>query len=112
MISGTLSKKVRMKQGLPQGSVWAPLLFAFYISDMLDRVINSVKFKFADDATIYAEADNKVSLLQTMQSGIEEVKKWTDKWRFKINCNRNKTELIAVNFKPDESDKLWLGDKN
>ena len=99
------------KIGLPQGSVLAPLLFAFYISDMLNG-INSAKFKYADDATIYCEAVNKDILLKNIQVEINMVKQWTDKWRFKINCGRNKTELVPVNFQPDEKDTLTLGNTN
>jgi len=52
--------------GLPQGSILAPLLFIFYIAEMLDET-NSEKYKFADDATLYTEQATKEAVTFEMQ---------------------------------------------
>ena len=54
MINGTLSKRVRMKQGLPQGSVLSPLLFLLFINDIGKDIPEDVQQSlFADDAALY-----------------------------------------------------------
>ena len=44
-----------------------------------------------------------------MQSVLDEIHKWTKKWRIVINCQKNKTEIICFNSpegKPPQSFKL------
>ena len=60
-INNTLSKRVRMKQGLPQGSVLSPLLFLLYINDIGKDVPEEVEhLLFADDASLVA-LDNNIN---------------------------------------------------
>ena len=55
VINGTRSKRVRMKQGLPQGSVLSPLLFILFINDITKDIPADVESPlFADDASLYA----------------------------------------------------------
>ena len=50
MVNGVLSKRVRMKQGLPQGAVLSPLLFLLFINDLVDAIPEGVECSlFADD---------------------------------------------------------------
>lgn len=95
--------------GLPQGSILAPLLFIFYIAEMLDETC-SEKYKFADDATLYSEQSTKEAAILAMQNDMNKLYDWVSKWRFKVNCQRGKTEMIAINFTPSESDSLFLGE--
>ena len=105
-----ISERRKCAIGLPQGSVLAPLLFAFYISDMLNNTI-SKKFKFADDATLYTDAANKYIIMENMQNDINRIYSWTKLWRFKVNCDKGKTELIGINFEPEDNDNIHLGNK-
>ena len=95
--------------GLPQGSILAPLLFIFYISEMLKEV-KSDKYKFADDASLFTEKSDKASAIKGMQEDMNLIYAWVKKWRFRINCQKGKTEIMAVNFNPLETDKLFMGE--
>ena len=54
-LEGRLSLQVQPKQGVPQGSVLSPLLFIFYIAEMLTNT-TGIKFKYADDSQILVSA--------------------------------------------------------
>ena len=55
-----LSSSRRFTQGLPQGSVLAPLLFLFYINDLASLLNgNAVVALFADDVSILTTAHKK-----------------------------------------------------
>ena len=67
-------------------------------------------YKFADDATLYSEQSTKEAAILAMQNDMNKLYDWVSKWRFKVNCQRGKTEMIAINFTPSESDSLFFGE--
>ena len=54
-LEGRLSHQVQPKQGVPQGSVLSPLLFIFYVAEMLTNT-TGIKYKYADDLQILESA--------------------------------------------------------
>ena len=101
-----------LEYGLPQGSALSPVLFRFYIHDLGESFVNkhcTDFYKFADDGTAKVSEVTLQYSLSTMQSVLDEIHKWTKKWRMVINCQKNKTEIICFNSpegKPPQSFKL------
>ena len=108
----TGSARLCLEYGLPQGSALSPVLFRFYIHDLGESFVNkhcTDFYKFADDGTAKVSEVTLQYSLSTMQSVLDEIHKWTKKWRMVINCQKNKTEIICFNSpegKPPQSFKL------
>ena len=86
--------------GLPQGSVLSPILFKIFLSDFLAEFKQRpdiAVFKFADDGTVKVASDNSQTCIETLNYVLEKLHIWTQKWRMKVNCNKNKTEIICFN---------------
>ena len=99
--------------GLPQGSILSPLLFIFYVSDMLQDATSDA-WKYADDASVLSVSPDKAISLRQIQNDLDLLLLWTNKWRFKLNCNKGKTEAIAINFDPATlgNNQLHFGNKD
>jgi hypothetical protein len=63
-----------MREGMPQGSVLAPLLFLFVIDDLQDclpEVLHSSLF--ADDSALWVHSPRKEDAVPVLQEGVREV---------------------------------------
>ena len=86
--------------GLPQGSVLSPLLFKIFVTDFLaelNQEPNISVYKFADDGTVKITADNSQLCIEKLSYVLKCLRSWTQKWHMKVNCDRNKTEIICFN---------------
>jgi hypothetical protein len=62
-VNGELSEPKPVISGIPQGSVFGPLLFVIYINDLPDVVCSNVLL-FADDTKIFRQVTTKDDALQ------------------------------------------------
>ena len=67
---GKLSKKEKLKSGVPQGSVLGPLLFIIFINDMCHLQLNSKKSIFADDTTLYCSGVSIQSIISFLEADL------------------------------------------
>ena len=97
--------------GLPQGSALSPMLFKFYINDLMDfkNLYNQQEgpsihtLKFADDATILILSEDASSGVSSFRTVCLNLDNWCSKWKMIINCNTNKTEYMV--FSTTEKDQ-------
>ena len=102
--NGTLSKSRKMNQGLPQGSVLAPILFLFYIDELAKIMPSDVTVSlYADDVSILASSRSKKEAEDQVQRAVDTVKSWSDRW--KLNLNGVKSEVST--FSLSNEDSAW-----
>ena len=80
--------------GIPQGSVIGPILFVIFINDMPAEVIVNFTKLFADDCKLYGTVDN--SPLNSMQSDLNNLVEWSQKWQ--LPFNKNKCKVMHFGF--------------
>ena len=108
-LNGHLSKSYIFKQGLPQGSVLAPLLFLFYINDLAESLPEDViAALFADDVTILSTAppppkgskESPFSEAQRIaQVAVDIVYKWSVEWKLSLNAGKSEVATFSTDSK-------------
>ena len=95
VINGASSPWLSVKSGVPQGSVLGPVLFLIYVNDLDDGLTCKVS-KFADDTKI----SSKVITTQekeALQSDLDRLSSWANKWQMKFNVSKCKVLHIGTN---------------
>jgi hypothetical protein len=96
LLNNVLSHIRPMKQGVPQGSVLAPLLFLFFIdsisADLPPEVFDAI---FADDVAIWTSDHSKEAALARIQTGVNKLADWAKKKKMLINCAKSEITFFA-----------------
>jgi len=74
--------------GVPQGSVLGPILYLIYIHD-LPQLPDNTTALFADDAAILAIAPSQALATNKLQTSLDAVFQWTQKWRIRLNPDKS-----------------------
>ncbi len=101
-MDGRRSRWRNQRNGLPQGSVLAPLLFNVYTNDQ-PSFENARRFIYADDLGIAAQSDSFEEVEATLTSCLTEIGQYYKTWY--LNANPSKTQICAFHLKNSEADR-------
>ena len=82
-IRGSFSYWLPVESGVPQGSLLGPVLFLFYINDLVEGLECPILL-FADDAKIFKEIrtpEDAAALSRDMR----RIQEWSEKWLLTFN---------------------------
>jgi hypothetical protein len=96
VIEGVSSPFLKVKTGVPQGSVIGPLLFILYVNGLPEVTKNSTFALFADDSKCY-RANQSPAGRDLLQTNLDSMHNWSISWQLKFNVS--KTLLLGVSRK-------------
>ena len=89
------SRLRRLKNGVPQGSVLAPLLFNIYTYDLPSMI--SRKFGYADDLALLHSSGNWKDLEGTLSQDMSTLSAYLQTWKLKLSHTKTVTEAFHLN---------------
>ena len=93
---GKSSSSVPVLSGVPQGSVFGPVLFLIYINDLPEYVSNSTVRLFADDTLLYLTIHNS-SDSDKLQEDLNNLERWESDWQ--MSFHPEECEVIHITTK-------------
>ena len=95
--NGTTGKTKLMKQGVPQGSVLAPILFLFYINNLAEILPDStINALYADDVSILAQHEDKEVAEAILQKSVNVVTTWSKEWKLSLNASKSEVSFFTL----------------
>jgi Reverse transcriptase (RNA-dependent DNA polymerase) len=91
----------RLNNGLPQGSVLAPILFNLYMADIPSTV--STQFQYADDIVLTYQAETFDECETILEEDIENLNRYFQRWR--LQPNPSKTEACVFHLNNHEANR-------
>jgi hypothetical protein len=89
--------KTLFRQGIPQGSVIAPLLFLLYIDDIAALMPTGVLISlFADDVAVYSSNKSLVEAEREVQSALNIIARWSEKWKLTISIDKCEASFFST----------------
>jgi Reverse transcriptase (RNA-dependent DNA polymerase)/Endonuclease-reverse transcriptase len=91
----------RLNNGLPQGSVLAPLLFSLYLADIPET--RSKQFQYADDIALTYQADSFADCESCLEADLDILKEYFERWR--LQPNPSKTESCVFHLSNHDANR-------
>jgi hypothetical protein len=73
-----------LNAGIPQGSVFGPLLYLLFTADLLISP-KTISATFADDTAVIATDNDPAIASSRLQTNLLTIQSWLAKWRMKAN---------------------------
>ena len=93
--------------GVPQGSIFGPLLFLIFINDIADNITSNIRL-FADDTMIYLTIEDANQTAQILNNDLEKINQWSKKWLVTFNADKTESILFSRKQKPTNFPDLYL----
>ena len=97
MVDGCRSKLVNVMSGVPQGSVFGPLLFLLYTSELF-YILENKLIGYDDDSTLIAVVPSpglKVAIAESLVRDLVKVNEWCHLWGMKLNASKTKIMIVS-----------------
>ena len=100
----TVSPDLHVISGIGQGTILGPLIFIFYINDIVS-VLRCLKINmYADDCILYCSGNDWNRMKLKIQPELYSVQRWYTANRLKINVKKSKVLVIASRQKLNKID--------
>ena len=84
-----LSTWVNVEAGVPQGSIFGPLLFFIYINDLSENLVSNLKLS-ADDTSLFSVIFDKDLSAKNLNDDLNRINNWAFQWKMSFNTDPNK----------------------
>ena len=86
-----------VEAGVPQGSIFGPLLFAIYINDTANGLSSNTKL-FTDDTSLFSFIHDSVVKTLELNSDLSRINQWAFQWKMSFNPDPNKQAQEVLFF--------------
>ena len=91
------SRSFRVRRGVPQGSVFGPVLFSLFINDLLAFLPSSVRCSvYADDLAIWSSSPSVPTAVGATQGALFRLERWSKYWCLPLNPSKCETSFLLV----------------
>ena len=97
VLNGEFSDWADVESGVPQGSVLGPLCFVVYINDIDDSATATDLINIFADDTKVAQVIRGQEDREKLQSTLDNLTEWADKWGMSFNTGKCKVMHIGRN---------------
>ena len=94
VINSVISDTAPVMSGVPQGSVYGPILFLIFINDHPDNINTTVRL-FADDCLPYRNIRRSEDQ-QILQDGLNKLAQWEEAWLMKFNIAKCHSMRVII----------------
>ena len=95
VLNGESSSEVRVRSGVPQGTVLGPLMFLIFINDIAEQTQSQIRL-FADDCLLYRTITKSTDSI-TLQEDLNQLCKWACMWQMLFN--EKKCYILQISTK-------------
>ena len=94
------SRKILLRQGVPQSGVLSASLFLVFINDLVSELPRGVKAAlYADDLVLGCKEEHASTTIYIIQQAIDQLKAWTEDWCVTLNKDKSSTTLFTLSPK-------------
>ena len=91
------SRSFRVRQGVLQESVFGPVLFSFFISDLPASLSSSISCSlYADDLAIWSSSSSVPTVAKTTQGALFRLEHWCEYWCLPLNLSKREASFFSV----------------
>ena len=89
------SDVMNVRTGIGQGTILGPLIFIFYINDIVTSIGRLKINMYADDCILFISGNNWERMIDNVQSDLDNVQMWCDRNKLKLSTTKSKTLLFG-----------------
>ena len=90
-------RSFRVRRGVPQGSVFGPVLFSLFINDLPASLPSSVSCSlYADDLAIWSSSPSVPTVVEATQGALFRLECWYEYWSLPLNPSKCEASFFSV----------------